>query len=53
MDDKKSTAPDEGNRERQKVNQANCISEREALIREYERRLAKLKSGASPSDVVF
>jgi len=31
------------------VNQA----EREALIREYERRIADLKSGGSPSAVTF
>lgn len=28
-------------------------NERELLIREYERRLALLKSGASPGDVIF
>jgi len=31
---------------------ADRTDEHEALIREYERRIAKLKSGASPSEVV-
>ncbi len=53
MEEAKKTVPDEGNRERQKVDQVSGISEREALIREYERRLAKLKNGASPSNVIF
>lgn len=28
-------------------------NERKSLIRQYERRLAKLKNGASPANVIF
>ena len=38
--------------ERQDVGETVGVSEREQLIREYERRLALLKSGASPGDIV-
>lgn len=33
--------------------QTENMNEQEALIREYERRLAKLKNGVSPADVIF
>lgn len=36
----------------QRTDKTVRASERESLIREYERRLALLKSGASPGDVV-
>lgn len=39
--------------ERQDAGGTSIASDRELLIREYERRLALLKSGASPGDVIF
>lgn len=39
--------------ERQAADETAGASDRELLIREYERRLAMLKSGASPGDVIF
>lgn len=38
---------------RQGTDEAARASDRELLIREYERRMALLKSGASPGDVIF
>lgn len=35
------------------VDKTISVSERELLIREYERKLARLKSGTSPGDVIF
>ena len=40
----------QGRREGKKTENAH---EREMLIQEYERRLAKLKNGASPGNVIF
>ncbi len=53
MDEKKSAVPAPEAQERQETGEAAGASERERLIREYERRLALLKSGASPGDVIF
>ena len=38
---------------RQDADETAGASDRELLIREYERRLALLKNGASPGDVIF
>lgn len=38
---------------RQDADETAGAGARELLIREYERRLALLKSGASPGDVIF
>lgn len=38
---------------RRDTDKAAEASNRELLIQEYERRLALLKSGASPGDVIF
>lgn len=60
MDEKKSAAPAPEAQERQETGEAAGASERELLIRRYEsmvrqceQRLAKLKAGASPGDVIF
>lgn len=60
MDEKKDAAPARKERERQDTSKAAGASERELLIRRYEsmvrqceQRLAKLKAGASPGDVIF
>lgn len=47
MDEKKSAAPAPEAQERQETGEAAGASERELLIREYERRLALLKGGVS------
>lgn len=41
--------------ERRKASSERAVpeSERKSLIRQYERRLAKLKNGASPANVIF
>lgn len=38
---------------RQDADETAGASDRDLLIREYERRLALLRSGASPGDVIF
>lgn len=38
---------------RQDTGETAGTSDRECLIREYERRLALLKSGASPGEIIF
>lgn len=53
MDEKKSAAPAPEAQERQEADKAINASDREVLIREYERRLARLKSGESPGNVIF
>lgn len=53
MEDKRETAPAHKERERQDAGKIAGTSERELLIQEYERRLALLKSGASPGEVIF
>lgn len=53
MDDKKDAAPTSEAQERQETGETAGASEREWLIREYERRLALLKSGTSPRDIIF
>ncbi len=40
-------------RERRGFSRAFDSSKRDELIREYEHRLARLKDGASPADVIF
>ena len=56
----KEAAPTSETQERQETGKTVNTSERELLIcryesmvRRYERRLAKLKAGASPGDVIF
>lgn len=49
----KETAPAPEAKGRQDANKTAEANDREWLIREYERRLALLKSGASPGDVIF
>lgn len=53
MEDKREPAPAHKERERQDAGKTAGVSERELLIQEYERRLALLKSGASPGEVIF
>ena len=53
MAEKKRAAPAPEAQERQGADKTINASDRELLIREYERRLARLKSGGSPGDVIF
>ena len=53
MEDKRNAAQTSETKGRQDASETAGASERELLIREYERRLALLKSGASPGDVIF
>lgn len=53
MEEKKRAAPAPEAQERQEADKSINASDREMLIREYERRLARLKSGGSPGDVIF
>lgn len=50
MAEKKRAAPAPEAQERQGTDKTINASDRELLIREYERRLARLKSGGSPGD---
>ena len=53
VDRENETAPTSKTKGRQDTDEAAGASDRELLIREYERRLALLKSGASTGDVIF
>lgn len=53
VDRENETAPTSKTAGRQDTDKAARVSDQEHLIQEYERRLALLKSGASPGEVAF